>query len=114
MDVWNERNGFELRADFTDEFDAPTIPPSIHWRLDCETTGTVLQDFVEVAPVIEVSEAGIVEAYAIIDVDSQLNAIQKNNNKQELKTLLVVSGLNTAREFSEPYQYYVKNLRGRS
>jgi hypothetical protein len=42
-----------------------------------------------------------------------LNAIHNNRNWRELRTLLVTANLGTDRQFTEEYQYYVKNLAGR-
>jgi hypothetical protein len=43
-----------------------------------------------------------------------LNAIQSNRNYREKKTLWVVAGKDTEREYSETYEYWVMNRRGRT
>ena len=114
MRTYNERSGVEFRVHFTDSYDAPTIPETAHWRLDCEETGTVLQDWTVATVTTESDETGIVDVYATIEIPSSLNAIQRSNSTKELKTLLVVANKDQSSEFSETLQYYVKNLRGRS
>ena len=114
MDVYNERNGVEFKAHFADAYDTPTIPSTVHWRLDCETTNTVLQGDTEIAAETLSDESGVVDVFASIEVPGALNAIQNNRNAKELKTLLVIADKGMSSEYSQTYQYYVKNLRGRS
>lgn len=114
MDVINERSGIEVRAFFADAYDVPTVPSTVHWRLDCETTSKEIQGFVEVTPTTITDASGISEVYVSITVPGSLNAIQDNRNWRELKTVLIVANKDQDGEYSEPYQYYVKNLRGRS
>lgn len=114
MRVLNEKSGLEHRAHFSDTFGAPTIPATVHWRLDCQTTGTVLQDWTEVTPVTVSDETGITDVYALIEIPGALNAIQSDSNPRELKTLLVVAAKDQPSEYSEVLSYYVRNLRGRS
>lgn len=113
MDVINERSGVEFTAHFADARDIPTVPVTVHWRLDCESTGTVLQPDTEVTPVTVTDESGIVDVYVTINVPGSLNTIQGNGNWRELKTLLVIAAKDTDGEYSQEYQYYVKNIRGR-
>lgn len=113
MDVVKERSGLEFRAEFHDAFNAPTVPVSVHWRLDCETTGNAIVDWTEVTPDITLTEQGITDVFVTINVPSLANAMQKSTNQRELKTLLVVAAKDTDRELPETYQYYVLNLRGR-
>lgn len=114
MDVFNERNGVEIRFHFSDAADSPTIPATVHWRLDCETTGRVIQGDTEVTPVPVLDETGLIDCYVTVEVPGSLNAIQSNGNARELKTLLVIANKDQDGEYSQAYQYYIKNLRGRS
>jgi hypothetical protein len=114
MDALNERAGVELQTDFADSFNQPTVPVSVHWRLDCETTGNVLRDWTEITPTVETDESGLSKVYATIDIPGSLNAIQSNRNYREKKTLWVVAGKDTEREYSETYEYWIMNRRGRT
>lgn len=114
MDVYNERTGFELVARPTDTGDNPTVPSTLHWRLDCETTGKELQGWTEVTPTSVLSESGLVDVYATIEVPASLNVIQDSRNWKERKTLLVSAAKDQSGEYNEVYQYDIKNLRGRS
>ena len=113
MDVYNERTGVELNAHFSDALNSPTVPSTVHWRLDCEATGTVLRDWTEVTPVTVQDETGLVDVYATVEVPASLNAIQRSGSARELKTLLISAAKDGDGEYNETYQYYVKNLRGR-
>jgi hypothetical protein len=114
VDVFNERAGVEVIADFSDSFGLPTIPPTAHWRLDCDTTGVVLQDSTEVTPTAVTDETGLSRVYATVNVPGSLNAIQNNRNSREKKTLWIIAAMGTDREFSEVYEYWVMNRRGRT
>jgi hypothetical protein len=114
MDVVREGDGIELDAAFLDNRRNGSSPESVHWSLYCETTKQELQAPTAVAPEVTVNEDGSVTATARIDVPGGLNAIHNNRNWRELRTLLVTANLGTDRQFTEEYQYYVKNLAGRS
>lgn len=112
MDVINERSGVEFTAHFEDAAGNPTVPPSVHWRLDCESTGKVLQSDTAIDPVTVTDESGIVDCYVTVNIPGSLNTIQ-GGDWRELKTLLVIAAKDTDGEYSQEYQYYVRNIRGR-
>lgn len=114
MLAYNEHSGVEIEAAFFDAAGNPTQPNTVYWRLDCETTNTVLQDFTELTVSAEPAADGSYCYCAQIDIAGSLNAIQKNKHAQEQKKLLVVANKDAAGEFSQEYRYVVKNLRGRS
>jgi hypothetical protein len=100
--TYKERSGVELTAEITDVNGAPALPGTVHWRLTCETTGTTLQDWTEVTPVLGTTVT------AEIDVPGTLTAIQDRCNERELKAVLVVSDKDAANEYSEEFKFYVK------
>ena len=106
-----ERSGLEFKAEFEDEAHTPTVPTSVHWRLDCLTSGVALADWTEVTPSVVMDGTGtaIAGVYATIDIDGALNVIQDESNKREEKSLMVVSGKDTPREYSETFSYYIRN-----
>jgi hypothetical protein len=113
--VYNERAGVEYRVHLFDEFNLPAIPETVHWRLDCETTGTQLADWTLVTPeTVARVGGGYKEVYVDIEIAGPLNAIQKDRNKRELKKLWVVCNKDQAREFNRDTQYEIRNLRGRT
>lgn len=114
MLAYNEKSGVEFEASFFDADGNPTPPGAVMWRLDCETSQTVLRDFTSVDWVESVGPDGQPIYTALIEVPGSLNAIQKNGNAQELKKLLVVANKDQDDEYSEEYRYTVRNLRGRS
>ena len=114
MLVINEKSGREFTAAFFDAGYNASLPATVHYWLDCETTGTVLIDWTAITPEMGVDANGSDIATATIVIPGSASAIQKSTNRQELKTLLVVSDKDTDGEFSQTYQYYVRNLRGRS
>jgi hypothetical protein len=114
MDVWNEKSGIELDAAFLDSDRRGTIPSSVHWNLHCEDTKRELRGDTEITPTTVVDESGNITCIAHIEVPGSLNAIQSNRNWRERKKLLVIANKGLDSEFSQEYEYYVLNLRGRS
>jgi hypothetical protein len=114
MDVYNEKSGVEVDAAFLDNRRRGTIPITVHWNLHCETTKRELQGDTELTPETTVDESGEVTCVVHIEVPGPLNAIQSNSNWRELKKLLVIANKGRDDEYSQEYEYYVKNLRGRT
>jgi hypothetical protein len=114
VDVYNERSGIEIDAVFLDNRRNGTIPDTVHWNLQCDATRRELQGDTQVFPVSVVDESGALTCTARIEVSGSLNAIQHPGNWRELKKLLVIANKGLDDEFSTEYEYYVKNLRGRS
>lgn len=113
MDVVNEKAGIEVDAAFFDSKRNGTIPATVHWNLHCEDTKRVLQDDTEVAFETSVDEDGNITSVAHIEVPGSLNAIQNDRHPRERKKLLVIANKDRDDEFSQEYEYYVRNLRGR-
>jgi hypothetical protein len=114
VDVYNEKSGVEIDAVFLDSRRNGTVPATVHWNLQCDTTERELRSDTEVTPTTTVDESGELTCTARIEVPGDLNKIQRNNNWRELKKLLVIANKGLDDEFSTEYEYYVKNLRGRS
>jgi hypothetical protein len=113
--TYNEKAGVELKARFyAQDQRTPAVPSTIHYRLDCDSTNQTLVDWTELVPTLIADAVRLLEVYVEIDIPGSLNAIQKDRNSRELKKVLVVSNKDTASEFSEEYEYYVRNVRGRS
>ena len=113
MLVYNEHSGVEVTAEFK-SLAAPVNPGTVHWRLNCETTKKLLQDWTEVIADVETSVGGVVtSSTARIAVDGSLNVIQSDKNKMEKKVMLVVAAKDLPGEYSQTYEYYIRNLQGR-
>lgn len=113
MISYNEKSGIELDAAFFDAFGVPTLPSTVEYRLDCDTTRKTLLDYTTIAVVSAVDSAGTTTYTSLIEIPGPLNAIQNNRNAQEVKKLLVVANRDQASEYSQEYTYAVRNLRGR-
>jgi hypothetical protein len=111
--MFNERSGVEVTAHFSDATGLPAIPASVHWNLLCDTTDTVLQPDTVAEPVIVSDESGVVDCYVSLTIPGALNVMQ-GNDRRELKTLLVIADKDRDSEYSQEYQYYVRNVKGRS
>ena len=108
-----EGDGYRWRAVFKDEEETPVVPNTVHWRLDCATTGQTVRDWTSVAAQFTTDDFGVTtEAYAVIDVPAGDNAIQSGCNSRELKRLLVATNKDTDNERKGQVSYYVLNLQG--
>lgn len=114
MKILSERSYARFTARFYDD-GVPLMPTTVHWRLDCETTGNAVQDWVAVTPAEEVDELGVVVAVkAVVEVGAALNVMQSDRNRRERKHLLIVANKDQANEFSQVYEYEILNTMGRA
>ena len=109
-----ERTGLEATVRFYDHEDVAAVPATVHWRLDCVTTGEVLQDWTEETPEATYDELGnVIDCWVTVEIDGALNAIQERRNTKEVKAFQVVAAKDTPREYSYVHEYAVKRLPGR-
>jgi hypothetical protein len=113
--VFNELSGVELEVRFTAADDGPSIPETVHWRLDCATTGQSLQEWTEETPVVVMDDlcTSVAKCYVEIEIAGSLNVIQNDRNSREDKVLMVVADKDGDREFSQTLVYSIKNTRQR-
>src|SRR4051812_14040891 len=110
MRITNAGNGREFEAWFETVSGEPTVPPTVHWRLRCMTTGTLLQDLTEVPIEIISDGTGITGVKATIEIDGALNEMQNTRNPREVRQLEIIAAYGTPHQYSEePLQYYVFN-----
>jgi hypothetical protein len=81
---------------------AASTPTSVHYRLDCLTTGEELADWTSVSAASSVS----------IAVTATHTAIQADSNESEVKQLTVVSNRGLATQCVEAQAFVVENLYG--
>jgi hypothetical protein len=117
MAEFDERTGIEPRITFADRDNRPALPTSAHWRLDCETTGTALQEWVDITDLLVARQARgedgpLAHVYADIEIAASLNRIIHDRNRRELKKLYVVANKDTDRAFSVTVKYWIVNHRG--
>lgn len=100
---WNEGSAFTATAYFrTRSTSAAVTPTSAKYRIDCLTTGTVLQDWTTVSAASNVS----------ISVTATHNAIQDASNHFERKQLVVESDAGLATQHRGAVEWRVENIRG--
>ena len=110
----NEKSGVEITADFFDASGTPTLPTTAHYWVGCKTTNKQLLDFTSTTIQSETTPAGDTRYFSTVNIPGSLNAIQSNRNRQEVKTVLIVANKDLDGEYSQEYQYVVRNLQGRS
>jgi len=113
MQQFNEHVGLEAQARFRSSTQEPSLPSTVHWRLNCATTGALLQDWTALTPIQQSDGFNLTDVYVDITIPGSLNVIQSESNSRELKTILVVSNKDLDSEMSEEFSYYVRNIIGR-
>jgi hypothetical protein len=113
MLAFNENEGVFARASFTDADGNPSLPTTVHYRLDCGTTFANLIDDTSVTPEVTVNASGQTEVTVEIAIPGSANEIRNNRNAREIKKLLVIANKDQDNEKSLESTYYVRNLQGR-
>lgn len=113
MLAYNENVGVECVAFFKDAYGNASLPTTVYYRLDCGATGNTLVDWTFINPTSVVNSSGATEVSAMIEIPGTANAIQNKRNSREVKKLLVVADKDLESEYSQEYQYLVRNIQGR-
>lgn len=99
--VVNEGDNFTIKAYFRDrDSNTADAPSTVHYRIDCMTTGEVVQDWATVS-------AGESVAIALA---SDFNAIINSKNKSEIKRIIVVGDKDSTFQASAKANWTVKSL----
>lgn len=111
-----ELDGAEFEAHFlTGTRKGPAVPATVHWRLDCVTSGVTLQDWTAITPTVVLDGLNqVTDCYVTVEVPGSLNALQAQSAKAETKALLIVADKDLPQQNSKEYRYRVVNLVGRS
>ena len=100
---WNEGSAFALPVYLRlRSTAAAATPTTIHWRIDCATTGRQVVDWTSVSPASSFT----------IAVTGPYNAILNDSNEQEWKRLTVMTDEGLATQFRETARWRVMNLYG--
>lgn len=81
---------------------AAATPTTIHYRIDCLTTGTEIADWTSVSAASSFT----------ISVTATHNAIQDSGNDYEIKQITVMTDQDLATQHRESVEYRVDNLYG--
>lgn len=107
MRLYNEFSGVEFDAWFESNPGEPTIPPTVHYRLRCETNDQTVIDWTSVPYEIISADDGISGVRAHIEIPGSANQILNAANRREVRDLQVVAAKDQDREYSDSIQYYV-------
>lgn len=98
-----EGSAFTATANFrTRETAAASAPTTVHYRLDCLTTGTELKDWTDITAAAEVA----------IAVTATHNAIQSDMNDFERKQLTVAADKDLPTQQTHAVRWRIENLYG--
>lgn len=98
----NEREYFKLRWTVLDENAAQSVPRSMRYRIDCQSTGKNLVPWTDVA----------LAATTTLAVPSAVNAIQSSGNSRETKVITVDTNYDDDDRVPAEYAWDVRNLGG--
>lgn len=98
----NEREYFKLRWTVLDENAAHSVPRSMRYRVDCQTTGRALIPWTDI-PLL---------ATTVLAIPSSVNAIQVGSNARETKVITVDTNYNDDDRVPAEYAWEVRNLGG--
>jgi len=97
----NEGSRCFIKAKFFDRQEVPQIPTSLSYKVQCETTGTILKDWTIVTP------ATVVE----VQIDATLNKIVNRTNVIERKVVTFLANADPPESaFTEDQEYDLINL----
>ena len=83
-----------------DEDRAEDTPGTLHYKIDCLTTGASVKASTEISPATQSGE---------IDITPTDNALQSQDNDAELKLLTLTADQGTDAQFIKQYRYEVLN-----
>jgi len=99
----NEGSRCFVKAKFFDKNGAAQIPSSLQYRVDCETTGTLLLDWTNLTP------AAVVE----VQIGATLNSIINSRNPVERKVVTFRANADPpTAAFTGEQEYDLLNLSG--
>lgn len=99
----NEGSRCFIKAKFFDQAESPQIPSSLSYRIDCETTGQTVLDWVSITP------AATIE----VQIDATLNVIINGRNPVERKVVTFQANADPANNaFTEVQEYDLISLQG--
>jgi hypothetical protein len=92
----NEGSRCFVKAKFFDNQERPQIPTSLSYKVQCETTGTLLQDWTSVTPGTQVE----------VQIDATLNSIVNRRNPIERKVVTFLANADPPQSAFTEDQFY--------
>jgi hypothetical protein len=92
----NEGSRCFIKAKFYDNKEQPQIPTSLSYKVQCETTGTLLQDWLPITPDVMVE----------VQIDATLNHIVNRRNPIERKVVTFQANADPASNAFTEDQFY--------
>ena len=102
LDRVNEGSFYDVTANFLDSANAPTVPDSVRYKIDCETSGKAIRGWTSVTPAATVT----------ITATAAENAIVSDINRSETKVMTIQVDQGTDRQYNSNRKWLVLNLKG--
>ncbi len=99
-----ERSFLPIAFEFRDSRGIARVPDTVHYKLVCTTTDTVLVDWTALTPAASID----------LEIGASLNRILDDANRAEEKELTVEANQDTERAHNNVFLYRVLNGRARS
>lgn len=98
----NERSRLQITMQFQDAAWALQVPTNIRYRIDDLTNCQVIQDWIDVTPASSVT----------VIVTPTQNAIIASCNRTERKELTVEANYGLDTQFTDTFDWQVRNIKG--
>lgn len=98
-----ERSKLPIVVTYYDGDNVRVVPTAARYRIDCDTTGNIVSDWVDYTP------SGTSDT---IEVTPEQNAIIVNSNPNERKVLSVETEPGTDDQVTDTFEWLVVNKRG--
>lgn len=102
MFVVDEASPLRARVNLLDPDAVAAVPSTLRFRLDCETTGTTLIEWTDIAPASTFD----------LTIPAEANRIINQRNRFERKVLTVEANSGTQDQFPKDVTYAVRNMAG--
>jgi len=114
MNSYLELEGVKVEAHLFDG-SVPALPTTVHWRVDCVTTGAALKEFAVVSPIVVSDDyGGTTDVYVTLQIPGSLNEMQEKSNPREKKRVLVVVDKDLEWERQDEFFYLIRPSQGRT
>lgn len=104
----NQKAGLEGNFAFESVDGSPALPATAHWRVTCSHTGRVLQDWTEATLATETTGGTVTRVSTTVEVPGPVNALCDTSSQRERHILTVAADMDTDREYSEDFEFFVK------
>ena len=111
----NEQTAFTADANFLEDSGAAAVPSTVHWKVLCIESDTVLQYWTALTVTYTTGEdESVVESEVSWEVPATLHTMQTGGLAVERKALIVAADKGLSTEYNTEFVYEVERLNART